>query len=82
MTHNCLPLLTLLCGLALSSAQAQTGADAKADEQTATPPTAASKQTAAPKPKAAAKIPAKDDEGFIPSEAISEDLSVSFPVDI
>jgi hypothetical protein len=36
----------------------------------------------APPPEAAAGRNAKSPESFVPSEEISEDLSVSFPVDI
>lgn len=52
--------------------------DATADPQ-AQDATAAPAQTPAP---AAAAGTAKSPDSFVPSEEISEDLSVSFPVDI
>ena len=45
------------------------------------PPAEAGARTPAPTP-TPAPPPARPDESFVPSETISEDLSVPFPVDI
>lgn len=64
-------------------------ADREVPKATTAKPTASSEQPAPKKPEAKPKEPAKtgskgqgDDKTFIPSEEISEDFAVSFPVDI
>lgn len=53
-----------------------------AEEKKASKATTTPKQDTAEKPKSKASQNKKDDSIFIPSEEISEDFAVSFPVDI
>ncbi len=72
----CLPLLLLPVGY--SFAQSEKKAAAVKQEESA----AVADESRKNKPKPGAKSPKDAPEIFKPSEEISEDLSVSFPVDI
>ena len=75
--------ISLLSCLVLSSAVAQaqeTSEETKTEKETKVETEA--KATSAPTPKKKNTNIKKTNDTFIPSEEISEDLSVSFPVDI
>lgn len=71
--------LPLAAVLGLSEARAQDG-----KENNNAPPTQTEEKSAstAPAPEKQAPAAQAEDDVFIPTEEISEDLSVSFPVDI
>lgn len=76
---RCKMLRALVYGLSLC---AVTGALAQDESPSAPPEAATSTQTVSPKQPAAQQTGANTDPNYTPSEEISEDLSVSFPVDI
>lgn len=74
--------LRILAAALLLATAAQAADEAAAPEPPEQPPAAQEEQTASEKPSGKEPAVAETPDTFTPSEEISEDLSVPFPVDI